>query len=61
MVRAQKPVDLVARVNGFVVGRARRFVWASDRTQENFVGDRMSTEMEPLPLFPNIDKYPSAA
>jgi hypothetical protein len=51
----------VARVNGFVVGRARRFVWASDRTQENFVGDRMSTEMEPLPLFPNIDKYPSAA
>ncbi|WP_154073459.1 hypothetical protein [Bradyrhizobium erythrophlei] len=25
------------------------------------VGDRMSTEMEPLPLFPNIDKYPSAA
>jgi hypothetical protein len=48
-------------VNVFVVGRARRFVWADSEAQEDFVGATMSTEMEPLPLFPNIDKYPSAA
>jgi hypothetical protein len=58
---AQKPSELVERVNGFVVERARRFVWAVSEAQEDFVGARMSTEMESLPLFPDIDKYPSAA
>ncbi|MCK1455198.1 DUF4238 domain-containing protein [Bradyrhizobium sp. 35] len=61
LVAAQKPLDMVERVNRFVAGRARRFVWADSEAQENFVGATMSTEMEPLPLFPNIGKYPSAA
>lgn len=61
LVGAQKPLDLVERVNMFVAGRARRFVWADSEAKEDFVAATMSTEMEPLPLFPNIDKYPSAA
>lgn len=59
LVGAQKPSDLVNRVNEFVTGRARRFVWASDQSQEAFIRARMSTAMEPLPLFPNIGKYPT--
>jgi hypothetical protein len=60
-VAAQKPRDLVERVSRFVAGRARRFVWEDSEAQGDFVSAAMSTEMEPLPLFPNIDKYPSAA
>jgi Protein of unknown function (DUF4238) len=58
-VAAQKSIDLVRRVNAFVVGRARLYVWASDEAPGQFVETNMSIDMEPLPLFPNIDKYPA--
>jgi hypothetical protein len=61
MAGKQKPLDLVHRVNAFVAGRARLYVWASDKAQEPFIGAKMSTEMEPVPLFPNIGKYPAAS
>jgi hypothetical protein len=57
-VGGQTPLDLVRRVNDFVVGRARLYVWAHDKSLEPFIHAKMSTNMEPLPLFPNIDKYP---
>jgi Protein of unknown function (DUF4238) len=60
-IRAQSALDLVRRVNNFVVGRARRYVWGSDKSMEQFVREKMSTQMEPLPLFPNIGKYPGRA
>jgi hypothetical protein len=36
-------------------------VWASDKAQEPFIGAKMSTEMEPVPLFPNIGMHPAAS
>jgi hypothetical protein len=51
------PGELVSHVNTYVVSRARRFVWAQDRSQERFVENRMSTKPEPTPLLPNIDRY----
>jgi hypothetical protein len=56
-IRRNKSRDLVKNVNKFVVGRARRFVWSDDRSQENFIEKNMSKEMEPTPLFPNLDRY----
>ncbi len=56
-IRAQTPLDLVRRVNSFVVGRARLYVWASDKVLEPFIKEKMSTEMESAPFFPNIAKY----
>jgi hypothetical protein len=42
----------------FVVSRARRFVWAQDKSQMRFIKNHMSKNMEPTPLFPGItDKY----
>jgi hypothetical protein len=40
-----------------VVSRARRFVWAQDISQQRFVENRISTKLEPTPLFPNIGRY----
>lgn len=59
MVAAQKPIDLARGVNTFVIGRARLYVWAADEALQTLVEAKMSTDMEPLPLFPNIDKYPA--
>jgi len=53
-LRKNKPYDLVRETNAFLVERARRFVWARDRSQERFLENRMSTKMEPTPLFPSI-------
>jgi hypothetical protein len=58
MIGGQKPLDLVRRVNAFVVGRARLYVWARGKSLEAFVSTQMSTNMEPLPFFPNAGKYP---
>jgi hypothetical protein len=56
-MRRSKPLDIVFRVNSFVVARARRFVWAQDRSQEQFIGNLMSKQLEPTPLFPNLSRY----
>ena len=56
-LRAAHPNKIVADVNNFTVTRARRFVWTSGSLQEQYVAERMSTKMEPIPLLPNIDKY----
>jgi hypothetical protein len=56
------PGEIAQHVNLFVVSRARKFVWASDESQSDFIGQRMSKAMEPTPFFPNLGRYsPSAA
>ncbi len=60
-IRMRKTRDIVKDVNVFVVGRARRFVWSDDKSQESFIGKRMSKNMEPAPLFPSLDRYETAA
>jgi hypothetical protein len=60
-IRRQIAPDLVRRVNEHIAGRARRYVWARDKSSEAFVRDKMSKAMEPLPLFRDIDKYPTAS
>jgi hypothetical protein len=56
-LRRRDPEDLVRHVNLYIVSRARRFVWAQDASQERFIANRMSTALEPTPLFPNIGRY----
>jgi hypothetical protein len=58
-LRAKQPKEIVQQVNDYVVGRARRFVWACDESQTPFVQDRMSKSMEPTPLLPGIGEYPA--
>jgi hypothetical protein len=48
------PRELVHISNRFLVGRARRFVWAHDQSQSAFISKHMSRRMEPTPLLPNI-------
>jgi hypothetical protein len=52
-----KPTDIVMEVNRIVVSRARRYVYAQTESQETFIRRMMSTEAEPTPLFPELDKY----
>jgi hypothetical protein len=59
-LRRANPGKLACDANTFVVGRARRFVWAQDTSQERFIANRMSTKMEPTPLLPNIGRYEPA-
>jgi hypothetical protein len=54
-----KPEGIVRHVNLFVTSRARKFVWAGDESQTDFIRDHMSTAMEATPFFPNLDKYES--
>ena len=49
-----KPSEIVRNANKFNVTLARRFVWAQDEMQTDFVRNNMSKAMEPLPLFPGI-------
>lgn len=53
-LRLVPPMDIVRRVNTFLVSRARKFVWAHDETQVAFVRDKMSKAMEAAPFFPNL-------
>jgi hypothetical protein len=46
--------EVMQRSNVFVASRARRYVYAIDRSQDRFIRNRMSTDMEPIPLFPGI-------
>lgn len=56
-----KPREIVRRVNQTIVGRARRFVWAQDKSQTPFIQKHMSKNMERTPLFPGIGQYPPIA
>jgi hypothetical protein len=53
-VRAHRPQNVVHYVNLFVVRRARRFVFAHDRSQDAFIKSYIHTRMEPTPLFPSF-------
>jgi hypothetical protein len=58
-LRALPARDIVHNSNRHLVGRARRFVWAHDRSPTAFVEKHMSQRMEPVPLFPGIGRYTS--
>src|SRR5262249_15024690 len=62
-----KPTEVVKRANEIIVGRARRYVYARDDWQRDFIKRTMSTKMEPTPLFKELDRsthnqknYPSS-
>jgi hypothetical protein len=46
--------ELVHNSNRFVVGRARRYVWAQGGGHADFIQKHISTQMEPTPLFPGL-------
>ena len=60
-LRRVKPREIVHHVNLFIVGRARRFVWAQDESQARFIHNHMSKNLERTPLFPGIGQYPPIA
>jgi hypothetical protein len=47
---SKTPREIVRLVNLDVVARARRFVWAADRSQATFIRKHMSTKLEPTPF-----------
>ena len=51
------PREVVSHVNKELVERARRYVWASDQSQEGFIERYMSTRLEPTPFFPSLGKF----
>jgi hypothetical protein len=53
-VRAKKSEHVVKEVNRGVVSRARRFVFAHDQSQADFVKKYIHKNMEPAPLFPSL-------
>ena len=56
MIARYDAKTVVKNINDYIVTRARRFVWASDRSQEEYIRAKMSTAMEPLPLFPALSQ-----
>jgi hypothetical protein len=54
-----KPSDVVKRVNEIIVARARRYVYARDDWQRDFIKRTMSSKMEPSPIFKDLDRYES--
>jgi hypothetical protein len=59
-LRRRRSRDIVGPINKQTVERARRYVWAQDSSQEAFIGKHMGKKLEPLPLFPNLGKYPAS-
>lgn len=55
-LRKTGPDELVRQINTSVVSRARLYVYGSDRTQERFIENRMSSAMEMPPFFPTLAK-----
>jgi Protein of unknown function (DUF4238) len=51
------PAEVAKRVNETIASRARRYVYARDDWQRDFVKNTMSTAMEPTPLFKDLDRY----
>jgi hypothetical protein len=56
MIARYDAQTVVKHINDYVVTRARRYVWASDRSQEEYIKAKMSIAMEPLPLFPALSQ-----
>ncbi len=54
-VAANGPNNIVAAMNRYVVTHARRYVFASDYTQTQFIEDNFSAQKRPSPLFPQFD------
>jgi hypothetical protein len=50
-------LNVVIRSNQFVVTRARRFVWARDPWENDFIRKYISSNMEPSPIFPGLGNY----
>lgn len=48
------PNELALRNNKLVVEQARKFVWATDISLAEFIGQHMSTRLEQLPTFPEF-------
>jgi len=48
------PDKIVATMNSYVVGCARRYVFSSDGSQKVFIQNRMSTQKVKPPFFPNF-------
>ncbi|MGZ9111819.1 MAG: DUF4238 domain-containing protein [Rhodoplanes sp.] len=53
-MRTGKPDDVVRRINMGVVSAARLYVYSSDRSQDRFVMNRMSSQAVRPPFFPNL-------
>jgi hypothetical protein len=51
---ATNPQDVVRNVNTWVVSRARRYVYSNSEALTGFIEGTMSTNLEKLPLFPNL-------
>ncbi len=52
-----RPSEVVKRANEIIVARARRYVYARDDWQKDFIRKTISTKMEPSPLFKDLDRY----
>ena len=57
VLRKKNPREIVGHANEHLTIRARRFVWAAGPSQANFIQKKMSTQLEPLPLFKNLGTY----
>ncbi|CAL80028.1 hypothetical protein BRADO6401 [Bradyrhizobium sp. ORS 278] len=53
-MRQEKPDEVVKTMNAATVAAARRFVYASDRSQDRFIRNRISTAMVKEPFFPSL-------
>lgn len=53
-VRRMSPKELATKMNREVVSRARRYVYSVDRSQDQFIANRMSTGMIVPPFFPSL-------
>ena len=51
------PDKLVAIMNSYVVGCARRYVCSSDERQKIFIHNRMSTRMVKPPFLPSLADF----
>jgi Protein of unknown function (DUF4238) len=60
-LKGRRPREIVGPANKQTVERARRYVWAQNGSQEAFIRKYMGKKLEPLPLFPNLGKYPASA
>lgn len=53
-LRRMRPDQLVRRINTSVVSCARLYVYSADRSQEQFVSNRMSSTLVAPPFFPSL-------
>src|SRR5262245_21928217 len=53
-LRNTRPTDLVRKINAAIVSQARLYVYSTDRTQDQFISNRMSSRMQEPPFFPSL-------